>query len=211
MYLRKDGNTCAHTHASYRYNVTAVISIQVTLVHTHTFVGPCPCGVWLCSMLDVCPQIALCWTLILEGCWKPLSPIWETVTPLPWVLSLSLFLFMLLFYLNNGLLSFSWILVVITSVLSPGIKCSKRDGEKQIHTHIHTHTTISPVPDPNGTPVPHPAPLPWLWSPSPAEPRNWGGHSRAHLQLHPYQFLMPCRLYHPEMRLKPNVWDPNEV
>ena len=83
---------------------------------------------WLC----VCSQIAMCSTLVPGRCWNLWFWFKRQLYPLLWVLSLSLFLFMLLFYLNNVLLSFTWMLAMTASALSLGIKCSKISSRKTI-------------------------------------------------------------------------------
>ena len=179
---------------------------RCTHTHIHRLVS-----VWCVtySWLYVCSQIAMCSTLVPGRCWNLWFWFKRQLYPLPWVLSLSLFLFMLLFYLNNVLLSFTWILAMIASASSLGINCSKISRRKTISICKPSPSQFQPKWTAVGPPPPPPPQ--WLWNPKPAEPRNWGGQSWSHLQWRTYQFLMPCRLYHPEMRLKPNIWDPNEV
>ena len=181
-------------------------------------------------------------TLVPGGCesWFPLK---RQLYPMLHVLSLSLFLFMLLFYLNNVSLSFTWVLTMIAVALSPGIRSLKTARWKTyihicictciyvyIHTcmfmciyisdiylmYMYTHTltknTISPVLDQTWSPIPQPHPTPAdSGVQTQLSPETGEGRVGPQLQLHMYQFLMACWLCHPEMRLKPNVWDPNEV
>lgn len=104
------------------------------------------------SWLYVCSQIAMCSTLVPGRCWNLWFWFKRQLYPLPWVLSLSLFLFMLLFYLNNVLLSFTWILAMIASASSLGINCSKISRRKTISICKPSPSQFQPT----WTAVPHP-------------------------------------------------------